>query len=199
LIVVRADDSKLRVKAWYAAFLLLLFLRVPVAFCIGLSTLAAMLCSLPPEPSVVTIAQRTGISITSFTLLAIPFFILAGKLVATGGVARRLIDFARVSVGFLPGGLAITNVLANMLFGSVSGSGAAAAAGIGSFMIPAMHKEGYPREFATALTVTSSTTGLLIPPSNVLIVYAMVAALLLVSAFPGLTLWLPRDVFGLIR
>jgi len=156
-------------------FLLLLFLRVPVAFCIGLSALAAMLCSLPPEPSVVTIAQRTGISITSFTLLAIPFFILAGKLVATGGVARRLIDFARVSVGFLPGGLAITNVLANMLFGSVSGSGAAAAAGIGSFMIHAMHKEGYPREFATALTVTSSTTGLLIPPSNVLIVYAMVA------------------------
>jgi tripartite ATP-independent transporter DctM subunit len=177
-------------------FLLLLFLRVPIAFCIGLSTFAAMLCSLPPGPSAVTIAQRTGISVTSFTLLAIPFFILAGKLIATGGVARRLIDFARVSVAFLPGGLAVTNVVANLLFGAVSGSAAAAASGIGSFMIPAMSEERYPRSFATALTVTSATTGLLIPPSNVMIVYAMVAggvsigALFVAGYLPGLLLGL---------
>lgn len=177
-------------------FILLLFLRVPIAFCIGASALAAMLVSLPFDPSAVTIAQRVGTSITSFTLLAIPFFVLAGRLLATGGVARRLIDFAVVTVGFLPGGLAVTNVLANMLFGAVSGSAAAAASGIGGFMIPAMEKEGYPKEFAAALTVTSATTGLLIPPSNVFIVYAMVAggvsvgALFVAGYLPGVLLGL---------
>ncbi len=175
-------------------FILLLFMRVPIAFCIGLSALAAMLVSLPLDPSAITIAQRMGTSVTSFTLLAIPFFILAGKLLATGGVARRLINFAIVSVGFLPGGLAVTNVFANMLFGAVSGSAAAAASGIGGFMIPAMEKEKYPKDFAAALTVTSATTGLLIPPSNVFIVYAMVAggvsigALFVAGYLPGILL-----------
>ena len=103
-------------------FVFLLFLRVPVAFCIGLSSLAAMLCSMPADPATMTIAQRVGMSVTSFPLLAIPFFVLAGKLLGTGGVARRLLDFARVSVGFLPGGIALTNVIGNMLFGAVSGS-----------------------------------------------------------------------------
>ena len=177
-------------------FVLLLFLRVPVAFCIGLSSLAAMLCSMPVGPASMTIAQRVGMSVTSFPLLAIPFFVLAGKLLATGGVARRLLDFARVSVGFLPGGIALTTVMGNMLFGAVSGSAAAAASGIGSFMIPAMEKEGYPREYATALTVTAATTGLLIPPSNVFIVYAMVAggvsigALFVAGYLPGIMMGL---------
>jgi tripartite ATP-independent transporter DctM subunit len=177
-------------------FVFLLFLRVPVAFCIGLSSLAAMLCSLPAGPTAMTIAQRVGMSVTSFTLLAIPFFVLAGKLLATGGVARRLLDFARVSVGFLPGGVALTNVMGNMLFGAVSGSAAAAASGIGSFMIPAMEREGYPREYATALTVTAATTGLLIPPSNVFIVYATVAggvsigALFVAGYLPGILMGL---------
>jgi tripartite ATP-independent transporter DctM subunit len=177
-------------------FVFLLFLRVPVAFCIGLSSLAAMLCSLPPDPAAMTIAQRVGMSVTSFPLLAIPFFVLAGRLLATGGVAHRLVAFARVTVGFLPGGLALTNVVANMLFGAVSGSAAAAASGIGSFMIPAMEREGYPRSYATALTVTAATTGLLIPPSNVFIVYAMVAggvsigALFMAGYLPGILLGL---------
>ncbi|HVR70451.1 MAG TPA: TRAP transporter large permease subunit, partial [Vicinamibacteria bacterium] len=177
-------------------FLFLLFLRVPIAFCIGLASLAAMLVSLPAEPAAMTIAQRVGMSVTSFPLLAIPFFILAGKLLATGGVARRVVDFARVTLGFLPGGLALTNVVANMVFGAVSGSAAAAASGIGGFMIPAMEKEGYPRAYATALTITAATTGLLIPPSNVFIVYAMVAggvsiaALFVAGYLPGLILGL---------
>ena len=177
-------------------FVLLLFLRVPVAFCIGLSSLAAMLCSMPATPAGMTIAQRIGMSVTSFPLLAIPFFVLAGKLLATGGVARRVVDFARVSLGFLPGGLAFTNVVANMLFGAVSGSAAAAASGIGGFMIPAMEREGYPRPYATALTITAATTGLLIPPSNVFIVYAMVAggvsigALFVAGYLPGIILGL---------
>ena len=183
-------------------FILLLFLRVPIAFCIGISALSAMLVSLPLDPSAITIAQRMGTSTTSFTLLAIPFFVLAGKLLATGGVARRLIDFAVVSVGFLPGGLAVTNVLANMMFGAVSGSAAAAASGIGGFMIPAMIKERYPKNFAAALTVTSATTGLLIPPSNVFIVYAMVAggvsvgALFVAGYLPGILLGLALMVIA---
>jgi tripartite ATP-independent transporter DctM subunit len=177
-------------------FVFLLVLRVPVAFCIGLSSLAAMLCTMPVDPASMTIAQRVGMSVTSFPLLAIPFFVLAGKLLATGGVARRLLDFARVSVGFLPGGIALTNVMGNMLFGAVSGSAAAAASGIGSFVIPAMEEEGYPREYATALTVTAATTGLLIPPSNVFIVYAMVAggvsigALFVAGYVPGILMGL---------
>ncbi len=185
-------------------FILLLFLRVPIAFCIGISALAAMFVSLPLDPSAVTIAQRMGTSITSFTLLAIPFFILAGKFLATGGVARRLIDFAIVTVGFLPGGLAVTNVLANMLFGAVSGSAAAAASGIGGFMIPAMEKERYPKDFAAALTVTSATTGLLIPPSNVFIVYAMVAGgvsiggLFVAGYLPGMLLGLSLMVIAVV-
>ncbi|HEY6553449.1 MAG TPA: TRAP transporter large permease subunit [Vicinamibacteria bacterium] len=173
-------------------FLFLLFLRVPVAFCIGLSSFAAMLCSLPAPSASMTIAQR--MCVTSFPLLAIPFFILAGRLLATGGVARRIVDFARVTLGFLPGGLALTNVLANMVFGAVSGSAGAAASGIGGFMIPAMVKEGYPKPYATALTITAATTGLLIPPSNVFIVYAMVAggvsvaALFVAGYLPGILL-----------
>ncbi len=175
-------------------FLLLLLLRVPVAFGIGLASMAAMLVDLPLEASAVTLTQRTVTSAFTFTLLAIPLFILSGKLLAAGGVARRLVGFARAAVGWLPGGLAVTNVFANLLFGSITGSAAATTSGIGGFMIPAMKAEGYPRGFAAALTATAATTGLLLPPSNVLIVYAMVAggvsvgALFLSGYLPGLLL-----------
>ncbi len=175
-------------------FLLLMLLRVPVAFAIGLASLAAMLVDLPLEASAVTLTQRTVTSAFTFTLLAIPLFILSGKLLAAGGVARRLVVFARAAVGWLPGGLAVTNVLATLLFGSITGSAAATTSGIGGFMIPAMKAEGYPRGFAAALTATAATTGLLLPPSNVLIVYAMVAGgvsvgtLFLTGYLPGLLL-----------
>lgn len=177
-------------------FLLLLLLRVPVAFGIGLAALVAMLMDLPFEASAVTLTQRTVTSAFTFTLLAIPLFILSGKLLAAGGVARRLVAFARAAVGWLPGGLAVTNVLANLLFGSITGSAAATTSGIGGFMIPAMKSEGYPRGFAASLTATAATVGLLLPPSNVLIVYAMVAggvsvgALFLSGYLPGLLLCL---------
>jgi tripartite ATP-independent transporter DctM subunit len=177
-------------------FLLLLLLRVPVAFGIGLAALAAMLLDLPFEAGAVTLTQRTVTSAFTFTLLAIPLFILSGKLLAAGGVARRLVEFARAAVGWMPGGLAVTNVFANLLFGSITGSAAATTSGIGGFMIPAMKSEGYPRGFAASLTATAATTGLLLPPSNVLIVYAMVAggvsvgALFLSGYLPGLLLCL---------
>jgi tripartite ATP-independent transporter DctM subunit len=178
-----------------AVFLMLFFLRVPIAHCIGFASVAAILLTVPFDPTMITMAQRLSTSVTTFTLLAIPFFIFAGKLLATGGSARRLIEFALVTVGFLPGGLAVTNVLANMLFGSISGSASAATSGVGGFMIPAMEKENYPNPFSAALTATAATVGLLVPPSNVFIVYATVTSGVSISAL-FVTGYLPALTFS---
>lgn len=173
-------------------FILLLALGVPVAFCIGIATLLAMLVSIEFLPALTTIAQRMAGGINSFALLAIPLFILSGLLMGQGGIARRLIDFAKCLVGMVPGGLAFVNVVSCTLFGAISGSAVAATSAVGGFMIPAMDKENYPREFSAAITATSATTGLLIPPSNILIVYAVasggvsIAALFVGGYVPGL-------------
>lgn len=173
-------------------FVLLLALDVPVAFCIGVATLAALLLSLDPGPAIATMAQRMLSGLDSFALLAIPLFILSGILMGQGGIARRLIDFAKCLVGMLPGGLAIVNVLSCTLFGAISGSAIAANSAVGGFMIPAMEREGYSRDFGAAVTAASSTTGLLIPPSNIMIVYAVasggvsIAALFVGGYLPGL-------------
>jgi tripartite ATP-independent transporter DctM subunit len=143
-------------------------------------------------PAITTVAQQMATGINSFALLAIPFFILSGLLMGHGGIARRLIDFAKVLVGMFPGGLAYVNVLSCMFFGAISGSAVAATSAIGGFMIPIMNKEGYNRDFNAAITVTASTTGLLIPPSNVLIVYSLasggvsIAALFIAGYLPGI-------------
>jgi len=174
------------------SFVFLLFVGVPIAFCIGIATLLTMLVSIPFDPAVTTVAQRMATGLDSFTLLAIPFFILAGQIMNQGGIARRLIDFAKSIVGMLPGGLAYVHVVAAMLFGSISGSAVATASAIGGFMGPQMEKEGYDKDFTTALNITSSTTGLIIPPSNVLIVYSLasggasIAALFLAGYIPGI-------------
>ncbi len=178
------------------SFLILLSCGVPISFSIGLSTLATMLISIKTIPSFTTIAQRMATGIDSFALLAIPFFILAGQLMNSGGIARRLIDFARVLVGKLPGGLAFVNIMAAMLFGAISGSAAAAASAIGGFMTPVMKKEGYDPGFSAAVNIASSTTGLIIPPSNILIVYSLasggvsIAALFLAGYIPGILMGL---------
>jgi tripartite ATP-independent transporter DctM subunit len=172
-------------------FIGLLVLNTPVAMCIGLATVAAVAC-LGDVPTGYVVAQRLSTGIASFPLLAIPFFVLSGVLMGEGGMARRLIDFAAALVGRLPGGLAYVNTLTCMMFGSVSGSAAAAVSSIGGFMIPQMEAKGYTREFAVALTSTSATTGLLVPPSNIMIVYAVVAgnvsvaALFMAGIIPGL-------------
>lgn len=174
------------------SFMVLLLLGVPIAFCIGISTALTMLLSIQTMPALTTVAQRMATGLDSFALLAIPFFILAGQLMNRGGVARRLIDLAKAMVGMLPGGLAYVNILACMLFGAISGSAAAAAAAIGGFMTPLMSKEGYDKNFSAAVNITSSTTGLLIPPSNILIVYSLasggvsIAALFLAGYVPGI-------------
>lgn len=174
------------------SFAFLLLVGVPIAFCIGIATLLTMLVSIPFDPAVTTVAQRMATGLDSFTLLAIPFFILAGQIMNQGGIARRLIDFAKSIVGMLPGGLAYVHVVAAMLFGSISGSAVATASAIGGFMGPQMEKEGYDKDFSTALNITSSTTGLIIPPSNILIVYSLasggasIAALFLAGYIPGI-------------
>ncbi len=173
-------------------FVLLLSIRVPIAFSIGVATLATILLSVDSIPAITTLAQRMATGLDSFTLLAIPFFILAGQLMNQGGIAKKLIDFAKVLVGMLPGGLAYVNVIAAMLFGAISGSAVAAASAIGGIMDPQMKEEGYDPEFGAAVNITSSTTGLLIPPSNVLIVYSLasggvsIAALFLAGYLPGI-------------
>ena len=173
-------------------FFTLLVLGVPIAFSIGLATLGAMLITIDFVPASTTLAQRLAAGINSFALLAIPLFVLSGVLMGQGGIAQRLIRFARTLVGMLPGGLAFVNVIASTLFGAVSGSAVAATTAVGGVMIPAMEDDDYEREFAAALTATASTTGLLIPPSNVLIVFALasgsvsIAALFVGGYLPGL-------------
>jgi len=164
------------------SFVILLSIGMPVAYSIGISGTLTLLVSIYPVPAFTTIAQRIATGLDSFSLLAIPFFILAGQLMNRGGIAIRLIEFAKVLVGRLPGGLAFVNILANMLFGAISGSAAASASAIGSFMTPKMTDEGYDKSFSTAINVTSATTGLSIPPSNVLIVYSLAAGGLSVGA-----------------
>lgn len=175
-----------------ASFLFFLVIGVPVAYSIGLSALTTMLVSFDALPAFATMSQRMATGLESFSLLAIPFFILAGQLMNSGGIAIRLIEFAKVLVGRLPGGLAFVNVMANMLFGAISGSAGASASAIGSIMGPQMKKEGYEPNFSAAINVTSATTGLAIPPSNILIVYSLasggvsIAALFMAGYVPGI-------------
>ena len=173
-------------------FVILFVLGIPIAFCLGVSTLVTMLFTMDFIPAVTTIAQRMAGGVNSFALLAIPLFILSGLLMAQGGIARRVIDFSKAVVGSLPGGLAFVNVVSCMLFGAISGSAVAATSAIGSFMIPEMNKAGYDKNFNAAITATSATTGMLIPPSNILIVYAVasggvsIAALFVAGYIPGI-------------
>ncbi len=173
----------------------LMLLNVPIAVCIGLATVGTI-AALGDVPTGYIVAQRISTGIASFPLLAIPFFVFSGVLMGEGGMARRLMEFAFSLVGRFPGGLAYVNTLSCMLFGAVSGSAAAAVSSIGGFMIPQMEEKGYSREFAAALTATSATTGLLIPPSNIMIVFAVVsgnvsiAALFLAGIIPGVVVGL---------
>ncbi|WP_018274084.1 TRAP transporter large permease [Teredinibacter turnerae] len=174
------------------SFVALLLINVPVSISIGVATVLAMLFTIDFIPAVTTVAQRMGGGLDSFALLAIPFFVLSGLLMGRGGIAARLIEFAKVLVGMVPGGLAFVNIISCTLFGAISGSSVAATSAIGGFMIPTMEKEGYDRNFTAAITVTASTTGLLIPPSNILIIYSLasggvsIAALFVAGYLPGI-------------
>ena len=173
-------------------FFILLILSVPISFSIGIATLVTMLMSMDLTPAVTTIAQRMAGGLNSFALLAIPFFVLSGLIMGRGGIAKRLIECAMALIGALPGGLALVNVVSCMLFGAISGSAVAATSAIGSFMLPEMKKKGYDPNFSAAVTAAAATTGMLIPPSNILIIYAIasggvsIAALFMAGYLPGI-------------
>lgn len=161
-------------------FTILLVLNVPIAVAITLASFVAILAE-GSNPAVVLASNMVN-GVNSFSLLAIPFFILSGHLMGKGGLARRLVDFAATLVGRLPGGLGYVNTLTCMLFGSISGSAAAAVSSVGGFMIPEMNRKGYSRPFNVAVTTTAATTGLMIPPSNIMIVYSVAAGSVSISA-----------------
>jgi tripartite ATP-independent transporter DctM subunit len=172
----------------------LLIIGAPISVSIGVSSALAMFSIVSFDNGLLASAQRMFSGMNSFTLLAIPFFILAGVIMNNGGIAIRLINCAKVLSGRLPGSLAHTNIVANMLFGSISGSAVAAAAAVGSTMSPLQEKEGYDRKFSAAVNIASAPTGMLIPPSNTLIVFSLVsggtsiAALFMAGYIPGI-LW----------
>jgi tripartite ATP-independent transporter DctM subunit len=177
-----------------AALVIMLVCGVPIAVAIGLSSVLSIIPVMDLNAVVLTCAQRTFSGISVFTLLAIPFFILAGNIMNRGGIAIRLIDFAKLLTGRVPGSLAQTNAVANMLFGAISGSGVAAASAMGSIIGPIEEKEGYDKDYSATVNIATAPTGLLIPPSNTLITYSLVsggtsvAALFMAGYVPGI-LW----------
>ncbi|WP_371875324.1 TRAP transporter large permease [Salinimicrobium tongyeongense] len=178
------------------SFIILLSIGVPVAWSIGISCILTILASIDSLAAFTTVAQRMATGLDSFSLLAIPLFILAGQIMNQGGIANRLIAFAKALMGALPGGLIYVNVVAAMLFGAIAGSAVAATSAMGGILGPAMEKEGYSKQFGAAVNITASTTGLVIPPSNVLIVYSLasggvsIASLFLAGYLPGILMGL---------
>ena len=172
----------------------MLIAGVPIAVALGVSSVCAILPIMNLDVAVLTGCQRIFSGISVFSLLAIPFFILAGNIMNKGGIAVRLINLAKLITGRAPGALAQTNILANMLFGSISGSGTAAASAMGSIIGPIEREEGYDPNFSAAVNIATAPTGLLIPPSNVMITYSLVsggtsvAALFMAGYIPGF-LW----------
>ena len=170
------------------SFLLMIFLRFPIAYAVGLASMFTLLYEGLP---LTTIAQQMVKGISSFSLMAVPFFITMGVLMGSGGISERLIALANACVGWMRGGLAMVNVVASYFFGGISGSAAADTASLGSILIPMMVDEGYDADFSTAVTITSSVEGLLVPPSHNMVIYATTAggisvgSLFLAGYLPG--------------
>jgi tripartite ATP-independent transporter DctM subunit len=183
------------------SFILLMLVGMPVAYALGLAALmGAMWIDLPLDAVMIQMAS----GVNKFSLLASPCFVLAGAIMAEGGMSRRLVAFAGVLIGFVRGGLSLVNILASTFFGAISGSSVADTASIGSVLIPEMEKNGYPRPFATAVTVSGSVQAILIPPSHNAVIYSMaaggtvsVAALFMAGVFPGLLLGLCLAIYCL--
>jgi tripartite ATP-independent transporter DctM subunit len=180
----------------FGSFFIFLGIGVPISFAIGIASLLTIMLSLPFDAAIAVISQKMATGLDSFALLAIPFFILAGNIMNQGGIAIRLIEFAKVLGGRLPGSLAHVNILANMMFGAISGSAVASAAAVGGTMAPLQEEEGYDPAFSAAVNITSCPTGLLIPPSNTFIVYSLISggtsigALFLGGYIPGIIMGL---------
>lgn len=180
----------------FGVFFLMLFTGVPISVGIGIASIVTGLFSFSPDVFAITAAQRSFSGIDSFSLLALPMFMLGGNIMNKGGIAQRLVRLARLFVGRIPGYLAATNVLANMFFGAISGSSVAATSAMGSIMSPLELEEGYDPNFSAAINICSAPTGIIIPPSGPLILYSItaggvsVAALFMAGYLPGLILGL---------
>ncbi|WP_019334294.1 TRAP transporter large permease [Pseudomonas syringae] len=174
------------------SFIALILLGMPVAYALGLSALiGAWWIDIPADALMIQIAG----GVNKFSLLAIPFFVLAGAIMAEGGMSRRLVAFAAVLVGFVRGGLSLVNIVASTFFGAISGSSVADTASVGSVLIPEMERNGYPRDFSTAVTVSGSVQALLTPPSHNSVLYSLaaggtgsIASLFMAGIMPGLLL-----------
>ena len=194
----------LTVSLLAGVFILLIAIGLPISFAIALASLSALLSVIPSEAALQLITQKLASSLDSFTLLAIPFFILAGNIMNNGGIARRLINFAQLLTGRLPGSLTHCNIMANMMFGAISGSAVASAAAVGSIMTRVQREQNYDPAFCAACNITSSPSGLLIPPSNTLIIYSLVSggtsisALFLAGYIPGILMGLSLMVVSTI-
>jgi len=183
------------------SFFILMMIGVPVAYSLGLAALVgALWIDIPLDAVMIQLAS----GVNKFSLLAIPFFVLAGAIMAEGGMARRLVALASVFVGFIRGGLSLVNIMASTFFGAISGSSVADTASIGSVLIPEMEKKGYPRSFATAVTVSGSVQAILIPPSHNAVIYSLaaggtisIAALFMAGVLPGLLLGLTLAILCL--
>ncbi len=181
----------------FGAFFVLLFGGVPISVSLGVASFVTALAFLPWDDSTYIIGQQMNVGLESFSLLAVPLFIFAGNIMNTGGIARRLVDLALVVVGRVPGALAHTNVLANMLFGALSGSAVASAAAIGSTLHDRQREAGYDPAFGAAVNIASAPTGLLIPPTTAAIVYSTVAGGVSVSAL-FMAGYVPGILMGLV-
>lgn len=175
------------------SFFLMLALSVPVSISLIISSIVTVMANLPLDLGTFVACQRMVSGVDSFSLLAVPFFILTGVLMNTGGIAQKLINLANVVVGRIPGGLAHTNIVGNTMFGALSGSAVAASIAVGGVMLPMEEKAGYDKKFAAAANIASAPTGLIIPPSGILIIYAVlsgssVVGMIMSGYIPGI-LW----------
>lgn len=186
-------DSQIAITLLIGSFFLMVILRVPITFCLGISSiLAGIYCNV----SLPILAQAMVRGVNSFSLLAIPFFILSGEIMGYGGMSMRMVRLANALIGHVQGGLAHVNILASTFFGGISGSSVADTSSNGSILIPMMVQKGYDADYSVAVTITSSVQGILIPPSHNMIIYSLVAgsvsvsALFLAGLIPGLLLGL---------
>ena len=186
-------DSGTTIATWIllGSFAIMLILRIPITFALAASSIfTAMYLKIP----LMVIIQQMVQGVNSFSLMAIPFFIIAGEIMGEGGISQRLIEFANVIVGRFRGGLALVNVLASTFFGGISGSAVADVSSIGAILIPMMKKQGYDTDYSVAVTVTSACQGIIIPPSHNMIIYSLAAGgvsvgrLFLGGFIPGITL-----------
>ncbi|MBP5555787.1 MAG: TRAP transporter large permease [Lachnospiraceae bacterium] len=164
--------QSLAILVLLGTFILLILLRFPIAYAVGISS---VLCLLVQGVPVSTVCQQMVKGINSFSLMAVPFFITMGVLMGSGGISKKLIALADACVGWMTGGMSMVNIVASYFFGGISGSAAADTASLGSILIPMMKEQGYDEDFSTAVTITSSCEGLLVPPSHNMVIFAMAA------------------------